>query len=77
MDFIGGNLDDPIRLIGTILLTPGLDVAWGLRDSRVVAPMSAGEYISLLGIAVAINMAIAALIHAFIWAIRGLTKKAA
>jgi hypothetical protein len=29
MDWMGGNLDDPIRLLGTVLLTPGLDLSWG------------------------------------------------
>jgi hypothetical protein len=75
MDWMGGNLDDPLRLMGTVLLTPGLDLSWAWTNGQRSAPMTAAEYASLLGIAVAINLAIAAMIHASIWAVRGLIKQ--
>ena len=68
MDLVGGNLDDPIRLTGTLLLTPGLAVIWGWMGKHL--PASPATYAGMLGIAVVINLAIAAIIHAFLWTIR-------
>jgi len=72
MDLIGGNLDDPIRLMGTLLLTPGLAFIWGWIGRHL--PASPAEYAAMLGIAVVINLAIAGIIHAFLWTIRRLIK---
>jgi hypothetical protein len=65
MDFMGGNLDDPIRLIGTLLLTPGLDFMWGWMGRHLTTQTTPTEYAAMLGIAVAINLGIAGVIHIF------------
>jgi hypothetical protein len=70
MDLLGGNLDDPIRLIGILLLTPGLALIWGWMGRHLTTNTTPAEYAGMLGIAVAINFAIAGLTHFFFWIIR-------
>jgi hypothetical protein len=74
MDFVGGSLDDPIRLIGVLLLTPGLAFIWGWMGRHLTNHTTPAEYAGMLGIAVIINLAIAGLIHFFFWTIRRLKK---
>jgi hypothetical protein len=72
MDLIGGNLDDPIRLLGILLLTPGLALIWGWMGRHL--PTSPVVYAAMLGVAVVINLAIAGVIQVFLLAIRRLAK---
>jgi len=59
LDFIGCNLDDPVRLFGLILLEPGMSVIWDWVPRHVT---TRGQYEGALAIAVAINLSVAALV---------------
>jgi hypothetical protein len=74
MDFMGGSLDDPIRLLGILLLTPGLAFIWGWMGRHLTTETTPAEYAAMLGIAVVINLGIAGVIHIFFWTIRRFTK---
>jgi hypothetical protein len=65
MDFLGGNLDDPIRLTGVLLLTPGLALIWGWMGRHLTTSTTPLEYAAMLGIAVSINLALAGLVYFF------------
>jgi hypothetical protein len=72
LDFIGGlmagSLDSLTRLLGLMLLFPGIAVVWEWMDKYAT---SLARYEALLGVAMAINMAVAGLIlFSFCWTIR-------
>jgi hypothetical protein len=75
MDFMGGSLDDPIRLLGILFLTPGLALIWGWMGRHLTNQTTPSEYAAMLGIAVAINLGIAALIHLVFFVIRKFRDK--
>jgi hypothetical protein len=68
MDSIGGNLDS-IRLFGLLLLGPGISYV------RVTVSTTDAQYYRMLGVAIAINLLIAGLIHLAVAVGRKLTSR--
>jgi len=73
MDFFGGNLDDPIRLMGELLLIPGYALGFQWMSRQISAHPD--EYLGVLGIPVAINLAIASLIYLVMWMVAERKKR--
>lgn len=71
LDFMGGSLDDPVRLVGLLVLEPGLSVVWGQAQS-ITTPRG---YYSLLGTAVGINLVLAGIIH-LLWVLWAKSRRA-
>ena len=60
LDAVGGNLDDPIRLLGLLLLEPGVSFLWDWVPKHV---HTHAQYEGAILIAAAINLAIAGAIY--------------
>ena len=60
LDAVGGNLDDPVRLLGLLLLEPGLSFIWNWVPEHVHTQV---QYEGAILMAVAINLSIAGAIY--------------
>ena len=60
LDAVGGNLDDPIRLLGLLLLEPGVSFLWDWVPKHV---HTHAQYEGAMLIAVAFNLSIAGAIY--------------
>ena len=60
LDAVGGNLDDPVRLFGLLLLEPGVSFIWDWVPKHVDTH---AQYEGAILMAVAINLSIAGAIY--------------
>jgi hypothetical protein len=72
LDFIGGimgsDLDNVMRLVGLMILFPGIAVVWGSMDKYATSLV---RYEAMLGVAVIINITVAGVIlFLFCWTTR-------
>jgi len=56
---LGGSLDDPMRILGLIMLEPGVSLIWDWVPRHVTTH---AEYEGAIAMAVAINVSVAALV---------------
>ena len=73
-DFFGGNLDDHIRLFGELLLLPGFALTFSWMSRQLNANTTAADYLGMLGVMVAINLVLAAMVYLMIRITRRLRK---
>jgi len=59
LDFLGGSLDDPVRLLGLMMLEPGVSLIWDWVPRHVTTH---SEYETAIAIAIAINLSVATLV---------------
>jgi hypothetical protein len=70
MVVLGGDLDDPVKLLGLFVLSPGTIVMWG---RAIYITTLTGVYF-MLATAMAINLAVAGVIHFLFWVQYGKAK---
>lgn len=72
LDAGGGNLDDPVRFFGLLLLEPGVSFIWDWVPKHV---HTHAQYEGAILIAVAMNLTIAAAIYLSCAAVRKLRNR--